>query len=97
MSNLRRVPATHPSLEGHFPGRPVVPGVVILDEVLAAARAALGPCVLRGMPQVKFLSPLLPEQDFSIQFSGSLPRVGFECSRDGHVLVRGQLDLEGLP
>ena len=27
-----RVEADHPALEGHFPGRPIVPGVVLLDE-----------------------------------------------------------------
>ena len=27
----------HPALEGHFPGQPIVPAVVILDAVLAAA------------------------------------------------------------
>ena len=57
------VPAGHPSLPGHFPGRPVVPGVVVLDRVLAAAEALLGatPAGLR-LPQVKFVRPLLPDE-----------------------------------
>ena len=33
---LRLIHADHPSLPGHFPGAPLVPGVVILDEVIAA-------------------------------------------------------------
>lgn len=57
------VAADHPSLPGHFPGRPVVPGVVVLDRVMAAAEALLGevPAGLR-MPQVKFVRPLLPDE-----------------------------------
>ena len=33
---IRIIHANHPTLPGHFPGAPLVPGVVILDEVLAA-------------------------------------------------------------
>src|SRR3546814_5615986 len=32
----------HPALPGHFPGRPIVPGVVIVDRVLDAIEAAQG-------------------------------------------------------
>ncbi len=30
-----RIPADHPALPGHFPGRPLVPGVLVLDAALA--------------------------------------------------------------
>ncbi len=35
------IAADHPCLPGHFPGRPVVPGVVVLDHVLAAIEALM--------------------------------------------------------
>jgi len=39
----RVIRADHPSLPGHFPGAPLVPGVVILDEVLEA--------LIRSLPE----------------------------------------------
>lgn len=43
----RIIRADHPSLPGHFPNAPIVPGVIILEEVAAAAIAAV---VGRGSP-----------------------------------------------
>ncbi|WP_026280777.1 MULTISPECIES: hypothetical protein [unclassified Thioalkalivibrio] len=77
-STIRRIGAEHPSLPGHFPGHPVVPGVVILDQVAAVARAhGLGP--VAALPQVKFLAPLTPEAAFRIEIDppGRGGRQGF--------------------
>jgi 3-hydroxyacyl-[acyl-carrier-protein] dehydratase len=35
-----QIPAEHPSYPGHFPGMPILPGVVLLDEALYAIEAA---------------------------------------------------------
>ena len=29
------IPASHPAIPGHFPGQPIVPGVLLLDQILA--------------------------------------------------------------
>lgn len=84
--------AAHPSLAGHFPGRPVVPGVVLLDAVRAAAEEFYGAQRLAALPQVKFLQPLLPEQRFDIQLSGAPPRINFTCLREAQVLAKGVLE-----
>jgi 3-hydroxymyristoyl/3-hydroxydecanoyl-(acyl carrier protein) dehydratase len=59
----------HPALAGHFPGMPVVPGVVLLDETLHAIGAAidadLSACRIGS---IKFLSPLLPGQAVEVHY-----------------------------
>jgi len=67
----RIISADHPSLPGHFPGAPLVPGVVILDEVLAAFDEWRKDCQVTGIRTVKFLVPLKPDELFTIHFSAS--------------------------
>jgi 3-hydroxymyristoyl/3-hydroxydecanoyl-(acyl carrier protein) dehydratase len=89
------IPADHPSLAGHFPGNPIVPGVVILDEVIHALSDWRPDIQAMTMPVVKFLAPLRAEQPFTVCFvETSAGRVRFECAReDGQLLVQGQLAL----
>lgn len=55
------VSADHPSLAGHFPGRPVVPGVVLLDNVFEALRGSLSrPIELVTVVSAKFLQAIDP-------------------------------------
>ncbi len=63
------IDAAHPCLPGHFPGRPLVPGVVILDRVVAAIEAQHGPLGALRLPQVKFVQPLLPDVTAEIEIA----------------------------
>jgi 3-hydroxyacyl-[acyl-carrier-protein] dehydratase len=92
----RTISADHPSLPGHFPGAPLVPGVVILDEILAALRDRHKDCRLTAVRAVKFLQPLKPEQPFTICLSESTDgasKVNFCCRIEGRVIVEGQLEV----
>ena len=62
------VPADHPAFAGHFPGTPILPGVVLLDTVLHAITAATG-IALDGceISSVKFLSPASPGDELAIE------------------------------
>ena len=86
------IPADHPSLPGHFPGRPLVPGVVLLDRVLDAieAQEGAGLGALR-LPQVKFLQPLLPGQPARVELDGEAPRWRFKVFRGDTVLASGEV------
>ncbi len=60
--------ADHPSLAGHFPGHPVVPGVVMLGEIMKAIREMAKEHIeFVGMPSAKFLSPLNPGEPLTIR------------------------------
>jgi 3-hydroxymyristoyl/3-hydroxydecanoyl-(acyl carrier protein) dehydratase len=87
------ISADHPALAGHFPGNPIVPGVIILDEVLQAIADWRPAGRLLRMPTVKFLAPLRPEQAFTIRLvDADAGRVRFECLReDGQLIVQGLL------
>lgn len=85
----------HPCLPGHFPGRPVVPGVVVLDRVLAAIEAAYGPLGPLRLPQVKFLQPLLPGERAEIVLEpvaadAGMARWKFRVVREGVAIASGE-------
>lgn len=80
----------HPALPGHFPGNPLVPGVVVLERVAAALKAWRGTAV--GKLDAKFVQPLRPGEEATIALEEEGARVRFEVTRaDGHVLARGTL------
>jgi len=85
------IPADHPSLAGHFPGRPIVPGVVVLDRVVDAIEAVHGALPPLRLPQVKFLMPLLPGQLASVDVQGQAPRWRFRVLRGDELLASGEI------
>ena len=92
----RVIRADHPSLPGHFPGTPLVPGVVILDEVLEVLIEWRRNSQLTGIRTVKFLAPLMPEQPFMISLSAkneSASEINFCCRAEDRVIVEGRLEV----
>jgi 3-hydroxymyristoyl/3-hydroxydecanoyl-(acyl carrier protein) dehydratase len=66
------VPLDHPAFAGHFPGTPILPGVVLLDMALQIIAAANGIALdLCEISSVKFLSPASPGDELLIQHSVS--------------------------
>ncbi len=91
----RAIKSDHPSLPGHFPGAPLVPGVVILDEVLDALTERFPERELTAIRTVKFLAPLKPEQPFAIRFAPTREdwgQIKFCCYIEERVIVEGLLE-----
>lgn len=89
----------HPVFAGHFPGKPMVPGVLLLDAALHAAQAASGKG--HGRCQIgsaKFLSPVLPGETLVISCaptSGGHTR--FDISGQGRQVATGTFTFESSP
>ena len=61
---LPSYPPGHPAFVGHFPGRPIVPGVLLLDAALHALGADGAACRIAS---AKFLQPVAPGVVLSLQ------------------------------
>ncbi len=90
------VPADHPAFAGHFPGRPILPGVVLLERVIAEAERQVGPAErVTGIPRVKFLAPLLPGDRAAIRLRRQGDLMRFEVSRGSERIAEGVLGVGG--
>lgn len=85
---------SHPALPGHFPGQPIVPGVVLLDRVLEAAQRWLGRSVrLQTLQQAKFVAPLLPQQVAQIELKLQGNELRFTITRAGAAIAQGSMSV----
>ena len=84
----------HPALAGHFPGAPILPGVLLLDETLRALEAqdaTLVPGHWR-IGRAKFLKPVRPGETLLLEHE-HLPNgsVHFLVSSAGTAVAEGML------
>jgi 3-hydroxymyristoyl/3-hydroxydecanoyl-(acyl carrier protein) dehydratase len=82
------IPAGHEVFKGHFPDFPVVPGSMVLDQVLALSGK---PC--HCVTRVKFFRPLEPDIQANVAFevlSGGA--VEFTCRSDAGTICSGRIE-----
>jgi 3-hydroxyacyl-[acyl-carrier-protein] dehydratase len=65
-----RVLAGHPSFPGHFPGHPILPGVLLLQRVMSLAETSFDiPLAGCRLNNIKFLSPVAPGDEIDVQLA----------------------------
>lgn len=87
------IPTDHPAFAGHFPGTPIVPGVVLLDEAMHAIVADSGLAETAWqISSVKFLSPLKPGETVVIEHEQlANGTIKFEVLEGSRQIVIGSL------
>jgi 3-hydroxymyristoyl/3-hydroxydecanoyl-(acyl carrier protein) dehydratase len=91
------VPRNHPAFEGHFPGHPILPGVLLLAEAMAAIEAATATSACDwSVASAKFLGAVEPGARLAIthavQPSGG---VRFEIREGDRLVASGVMSRSG--
>ena len=87
------VPTDHPAFAGHFPGRPILPGVVLLDAALHAIATGCGMSLDQcEVSSAKFLSPVAPGDALVIQYAtGATGAVRFDIVAGTRKIASGSV------
>jgi 3-hydroxyacyl-[acyl-carrier-protein] dehydratase len=87
---------------GHFPGNPIVPGVLLTEAMAQAAGLAVGQpgetYLLSAIRSMKFLRPVRPNEFLRIRAerigqAGSLVQCAVECRVKSDLVAEGQIVL----
>jgi len=101
------IKADDPIFTGHFPARPVLPGVLIIEAVgqtaavmmaPAASTGAIGDALLAAVNRFKFVKVVLPGQTVRIETKkltavGTMAYIGGTASVDGVIVASGELSV----
>lgn len=84
------IPSCGSLFEGHFPGRPILPAVALLDRALRALASAGAPPTLRGVANLRLRQPVAPGDVLDLQARALAPgRARFEVRRADEIVADG--------
>ena len=89
------VPTGHACFAAHFPGRPLVPGALLLQWLCQQALQQFPQHRLVEVPSMKFLRPLLPGDvcELTLRYDQPVRLVRVGLDRSGKKVCQGVLDL----
>ena len=91
-----------PFFQGHFPGNPIVPGVLLAEAMAQTAGIAIGGpgkmFLLTAIRAMKFLRPIRPREEIHFRAkrvgeAGGLVQCAVEARVEGELVAEGQLIL----
>jgi 3-hydroxyacyl-[acyl-carrier-protein] dehydratase len=91
-----------PFFQGHFPGNPIVPGVLLAEAMAQTAGIAIGApgktFLLTAIRAMKFLRPIRPREEIHFRAkrvgeTGGLVQCAVEARVEGELVAEGQLIL----
>jgi len=101
---IKNVTFNEPHFQGHFPGRPIMPGVLIVEAMAQVGGVVLtqipgvdGLCMFAGIDKVRFRRPVVPGDQLVMTvtlLTVKRQRFGKMHARaevDGHLVCEGEL------
>ncbi|HUD71594.1 MAG TPA: hypothetical protein VMQ62_06490 [Dongiaceae bacterium] len=91
------IPSSGSLFEGHFPGRPILPAVALLDRTVRALAATGAPEGLRGVANLRLRRPVAPGDRLDLEAAAPGPdgRARFEVRRAAEAVADGVVLLGG--
>ncbi len=90
----------HPTAAGHFPSNPIIPGALLLDEIVAILTVAALPDKTIMIRSAKFFRPVRPGDSVNLRWQpAGNAAISFECwlIRDNAMAASGTIDLAAAP
>jgi beta-hydroxyacyl-[acyl carrier protein] dehydratase FabZ len=100
---IKNVSANEPFFQGHFPGKPIMPGVLLLEAMAQVGGVAIlygeefagKLAVFAGIDRVKFRRPVVPGDQVRmvaeiVKVRGTMGKIWAEAFVDGDLVAEGE-------